>query len=215
MVVQDDRAQIRQLFDADLFKNIMSNADTRKTAYEVSEIKNESYTLLSMKIGGMLNTFIAPFVKRIAKIAVRQELAKVEGAGVQALERFIDQCDVMLDSVFVQRLSRYMDSQGISSGAQIMAAFAELSQTSVSEVVDVDKAVRGGLMAVGFPQYAIRTSQEIKQILDAEKKAAEEARQAQLSEIKAKALSNTGRGMQAMNSSGIDIASAMGGGQGQ
>ena len=215
MVVQDDRAQIRQLFDADLFKNIMSNADTRKTAYEVSEIKNESYTLLSMKIGGMLNTFIAPFVKRIAKIAVRQELAKVEDVGVQALERFIDQCDVMLDSVFVQRLSRYMDSQGISSGAQIMAAFAELSQTSVSEVVDVDKAVRGGLMAVGFHQYAIRTSQEIKQIRDAEKKAAEEARQAQLSEIKAKALSNTGRGMQAMNSSGIDIASAMGGGQGQ
>ena len=96
-----------------------------------------------------------------------------------------------------------------------MAAFAELSQTRVSEVVDVDKAVRGGLMAVGFPQYAIRTSQEIKQIRDAEKKAAEEARQAQLSEIKAKALSNTGRGMQAMNSSGIDIASAMGGGQGQ
>ena len=215
MVVQDDRAQIRQLFDADLFKNIMSNADTRKTAYEVSEIKNESYTLLSMKIGGMLNTFIAPFVKRIAKIAVRQELAKVEGAGVQALERFIDQCDVMLDSVFVQRLSRYMDSQGISSGAQIMAAFAELSQTSVSKVVDVDKAVRGGLMAVGFPQYAIRTSQEIKQIRDAEARAAEEARQAQLSEMKAKALSNTGRGMQAMNSSGIDIASAMGGGQGQ
>ena len=215
MVVQDDRAQIRQLFDADLFKNIMSNADTRKTAYEVSEIKNESYTLLSMKIGGMLNTFIAPFVKRVAKIAVRQELAKVNGVGVQVLERFIDQCDVMLDSVFVQRLSRYMDSQGISSGAQIMAAFAELSQSSVSEVVDVDKAIRGGLMAVGFPQYAIRTSQEIKKIRDAEKQAAEEARQAQLSEIKAKALSNTGRGMQAMNSSGVDVASAFGGGQGQ
>ena len=215
MVVQDDRAQIRQLFDADLFKNIMSNADTRKTAYEVSEIKNESYTLLSMKIGGMLNTFISPFVKRVAKIAVRQELAKVNGVGVQVLERFIDQCDVMLDSVFVQRLSRYMDSQGISSGAQIMAAFAELSQSSVSEVVDVDKAIRGGLMAVGFPQYAIRTSQEIKKIRDAEKQAAEEARQAQLSEIKAKALSNTGRGMQAMNSSGVDVASAFGGGQGQ
>lgn len=215
MVVQDDRAQIRQLFDADLFKNIMSNADTRKTAYEVSEIKNESYTLLSMKIGGMLNTFIAPFVKRVAKIAVRQELARVNGVGVQVLERFIDQCDVMLDSVFVQRLSRYMDSQGISSGAQIMAAFAELSQSSVSEVVDVDKAIRGGLMAVGFPQYAIRTSQEIKKIRDAEKQAAEEARQAQLSEIKAKALSNTGRGMQAMNSSGVDVASAFGGGQGQ
>ena len=215
MVVQDDRAQIRQLFDADLFKNIMSNADTRKTAYEVSEIKNESYTLLSMKIGGMLNTFIAPFVKRVAKIAVRQELAKVNGVGVQVLERFIDQCDVMLDSVFVQRLSRYMDSQGISSGAQIMAAFAELSQSSVSEVVDVDKAIRGGLMAVGFPQYAIRTSQEIKKIRDAEKQAAEEARLAQLSEIKAKALSNTGRGMQAMNSSGVNVASAFGGGQEQ
>ena len=138
----------------------------------------------------------------------------MEDVGVEAWGRFVDECDVMLDSVFVQRLSRYMDSQGISSGAQIMAAFAELSQTSVSEVVDVDKAVRGGLMAVGFPQYAIRTSQEIKQIRDAEKKAAEEARQAQLSEIKAKALSNTGRGMQAMNSSGIDIASVMGGGQG-
>ena len=102
-----------------------------------------------------------------------------------------------------------------SSGAQIMAAFAELSQSSVSEVVDVDKAIRGGLMAVGFPQYAIRTSQEIKKIRDAEKQAAEEARQAQLSEIKAKALSNTGRGMQAMNSSGVDVASAFGGGQGQ
>lgn len=214
--IQEQKDHIRQLMNADLFRTLMASTDSRKTAYEVSELKNEAVTLLSMKVGTFAHNVVEPIIKRTLKIKIRKgEINIPMGLKVEQACAFVDSCTVMLNSVFVRRLQGYLRYQGLVAGIQFIGAFAQFEQTQSAQVLNMDAFLRSGLYGSGFPAYCIKDAKTLKKERKEAEQMAQQMAQAQMQEQNAKSFSNMGRGMQAMQSAGVDVDQAMGGGYGQ
>ena len=197
--IQDARDQIRQLMNADLFRTLMSSTDSRKTAYEVSELKNEAVTLLSMKVGGFERSVIQPMVRRTIRIMLGNMESEVyPGVPNRKLADYVCTFRVMLNSVFVRRLQGYIKYQGLVSGIQFIGAWGQVEQTKASMVVDSDVLLRSGLFGAGFPAYCIKTMEDLEKDRDAQKRMSDQMMQAQLNEQNSKAMKNMASSMPVM-----------------
>lgn len=157
---QEEKANLRTLLKADLFTTVMSSTDSRKTAYEVSERKNEALTLLALSIADLNRELITPVYKKTLKIVLRRRAAlrgMVREFG--GMDEFIDRhLEVALDSVFVRRLQNYLNTQGLATGIGNVAAVMQIApETSLNFNWDdiVRKlAVGSGFEAEDLVEYA-------------------------------------------------------------
>jgi uncharacterized protein (UPF0335 family) len=213
--ITEAKQNLRTLMNADLFRTLMSSTDSRKTAYEVSELKNEAVTLLSMQVGDYAKRVLEPMVKRVLRIKIReQKMDLPRGMNTSTALEIVDGSTVVLNSVFVRRLQAYLRNQGLVSGLQFIATVAQVEQTQSMQVVDKDAVLRAGLFGVGFPAYAIRKVAEVKKEREAQAKAQNAMAQSEMNANNAKAYSNYGRGAQSAKSAGMDeqqLAQLMGG----
>ncbi len=213
--ITEAKQNLRTLMNADLFRTLMSSTDSRKTAYEVSELKNEAVTLLSMQVGDYAKRVLEPLVKRVLKIKIREQRIDLpRGFKVSDGLECVDRCTVVLNSVFIRRLQAYLRNQGLVSGLQFIATVAQIEQTQSLQVVDKDAVLRAGLFGVGFPAYAIRKVADVKKEREAQAKAQNAMAQSEMNANNAKAYSNYGRGAQSAKSAGLNeeqLAQLMGG----
>ena len=209
--IEEAKNHIRQLMNADLFRTLMASTDSRKTAYEVSELKNEAVTLLSMKIGTYVRDFLEPLVKRTIKVKLRNNRYELPGGmSVEKMCKYVDTCTVALNSVFVRRLQGYLKYQGLVSGLQFLGAVAQLEQSRSIGVLNTDVLLRAGLFGAGFPAYAIKDAEQLKRERKEEQQMQQQMMQSQMDEQQSKALANVGKGVQSMQNGGVDVAQLMG-----
>lgn len=213
--IAEAKNNLRTLMNADLFRTLMGSTDSRKTAYEVSELKNEAVTLLSMQVGDFAKRVIEPLVKRTLKIKIRESRIELPaGMNTSMALKIVDGSTVMLNSVFVRRLQAYLKNQGLVSGLQFIQAYSAVEQTQASQVINGDAVVRAGLFGVGFPAWAIKKTADVKKERDAQARAQAEMAQSEMNAQNAKAFSNTARGVQSAKNAGVsdeDLQALMGG----
>lgn len=213
--INEAKANLRTLMNADLFRTLMSSTDSRKTAYEVSELKNEAVTLLSMQVGDYARRVLEPLIKRVLKIKIRSNAMELpNGMSTSVAVEIVDKSTVVLNSVFIRRLQAYIRNQGLASGLQFIASVSQIEQTQSMQVVDRDVVLRAGLFGAGFPAYAIRRIADVKKEREAQMKAQNAMAQSEMNAQNAKAYSNYSRGMQSAKNAGVDesqIAQLMGG----
>lgn len=130
---------LRGLMMVDLFETILRSGGDRKTATEVTMKKNEAMVLLSFQIGAMKRTVLEPLFKRTVKIALRHMRLEDEGARA-SLMALVDGARFELNSVFIQRLSAYLQN---SANDEILMAMQGLSQIypQAMDTVRMDKWV--------------------------------------------------------------------------
>ena len=170
--IQDKRESLRAALKADLFRNVMGSTDSRKTAYEVSERKNEAMTLLMMSIGSFKRELIDPVLMRTLRIlhdngrlpsieAVYSEAARKSGKVREArtFESFLEACRVELSSVFVQRVSAYLQYSGLTAGLNLIAAASEVFPEMRFQV-DAAKYGRYLLYGTAVPKAVVRSRKE-------------------------------------------------------
>ena len=184
--IQDMRAQLRSLIGADLFRTIMGSTDSRKTAYEVSERKNEAMTLLQMQIGTFRLEGIEPVFKRTLVLLERQGLIVYDGytkkvrdskgntvgASQVSFDRFIKSSRIELNSVFVRRVEAYLQYQQNMQALQILQVVAQVFPGATLNI-DENSFTRGILYGAGMPKAYVR------EISDTEQKQADMAKSMQ------------------------------------
>ena len=155
-----EKESLRSLFKADLFTTVMSSTDSRRTAYEVSERKNEALTLLALQIADMNRELITPIYKRTLKMLIRNR-AGLKGMlkDFGKMDEFIDEhLEVALDSVFVRRLQNYLNTQGTTTAiSNVMAVMQIAPETSLNynwDAISRKFAVGSGLEAEDLVPYA-------------------------------------------------------------
>lgn len=213
--IAEAKANLRTLLNADLFRTLMSSTDSRKTAYEVSELKNEAVTLLSMQVGDYTKRVVEPLVKRTLKMKIRsQKLELPSGMSTSMALEIVESSTVMMNSVFVRRMQAYLKNQGLLAGLQFIASYAQLEQTQSVQVLNGDAVLRAGLFGVGFPAWAIKKISEVKKEREAQQRQMAEMANSQVNANNSKAFSNVARGMQSAKNSGVseeELASMLGG----
>ena len=171
--IQDMRGQLRSLMGADLFRNVMGSTDSRKTAYEVSERKNEAMTLLQMQIGTFRLEGVEPIFKRTLRILhsqgyipfeeqevrVRDEKGRTMGRRRMDFERFVDASRVELNSVFVRRVEAYLQYQQDVQSLQMLQAVQQVFPAALLNV-DENRYLRGLLYGAGMPKAYMRELQD-------------------------------------------------------
>ena len=176
--IQDKREQLRASLKADLFRNVMAMTDSRKTAYEVSERKNEAMTLLMMSIGSFKRELINPlFMRTLEILNAKKRLPSLEAVYADNQRRtgkavpartftdFLDNCRIELSSVFVQRISAYLQYEGLMAGLNIFASVSEIFPTARFQVYE-DKLTRHLMYACAFPKSLIRPRDAAKKAED-------------------------------------------------
>ena len=174
--IQDMRAQLRSLMGADLFRTVMGSTDSRKTAYEVSERKNEAMTLLQMQIGTFRLEGVEPLFKRTLRILHehgvvpfrvqpvrrRNERGRIVGAQSVTFDMFLDSSKLELNSVFVRRVEAYLQYQQDIQALQILTS---LQQVFPSAVLNIDENLftRGLLYGAGTPKAYMKELSKTKQ----------------------------------------------------
>lgn len=213
--IAEAKANLRTLLNADLFRTLMSSTDSRKTAYEVSELKNEAVTLLSMQVGDYTKRVVEPLIKRTLKMKIRaSKLELPSGMSTSTALEIVESSTVMMNSVFVRRMQAYLKNQGLLAGLQFIANYAQLEQTQSVQVLNGDAVLRAGLFGVGFPAWAIKKISEVKKEREAQQKQMAEMANSQVNANNSKAFSNVARGMQSAKNSGVsdeELQSMLGG----
>lgn len=202
--IQDRREMLRSNLGADLFRTVLGSTDSRKTAYEVSERKNEALTLLMMAIGSFKRELIEPMVRRTLSImgakglvrgpeALYQREAMVRPAkapaGIRDIDSFVDACRVELDSVFVQRTSAYLRYTGLTAGLSMLDAVSKLFPSARFQV-DEKKYTRYLLYGTGVPKAIIREQKEAERAEQAYAEMVKQQMDAQLNEQNSQAVKN-------------------------
>ena len=213
--IQDMRAQLRSLMGADLFRTVMGSTDSRKTAYEVSERKNEAMTLLQMQIGTFRIECVEPLFKRTLRIlhdhgvipfrnqTVRQRDSRdrVVGEREVTFESFLASAKVELNSVFVRRVEAYLQYQQDIQTLQILTTVSQIFPAALLNV-DENAFTRGLLYGAGAPKRYIKELSETR-------KDQEDYRQMQQQAMQAQQLTELSGA--AKNMAGADAAASRGG----
>lgn len=181
--IQDAREQLRAVMGADLFRAVMSSTDSRKTAYEVSERKNEAMTLLQMQVGTFRMELVEPVFKRTLEILHRQGLVPWRATRrnrwepAEPFASFLASSRVELNSVFVRRVEAFMQYQQSLQALQILTTVQQVFPQAVLNVEE-NSFTRGLLYGAGIPKS------QMKELADTEKAqrafAEQQARQAQM-----------------------------------
>lgn len=174
--IQDLRAQLREMMGADLFRAVMSSTDSRKTAYEVSERKNEAMTLLQMQIGTFKQELVDPVFKRTLYIMEKQHIISfeeyqttvkdssgyIQGSRSVTFESWLDAAHVELNSVFVRRVEAFLQYQ---QNLQSLQMLVQIQQIFPSALLNVDENayIRSLLYGSGLPKMNMRSPQEVKE----------------------------------------------------
>ena len=178
--IQDMRDQLRANMGADLFRTVIGSTDSRKTAYEVSERKNEALTLLQMQIGTFKQEGIEPVFKRTLALLERKGIVtwqprtvrKRDGKGRTAeahevgFSEFLATTRLELNSVFVRRVQAYLQYQQNVGALQALQAVSQIWPQAVLNVEE-NAFVRSMLYGGGMPKANMR------ELSDTEKRQAE------------------------------------------
>ena len=174
--IQDMRAQLRSLMGADLFRTVMGSTDSRKTAYEVSERKNEAMTLLQMQIGTFKQEAIEPVFKRTLEILERHGVVSFEPyvsrekdvdgrptgkARMVSFQEYLREMRLELNSVFVRRVQAYMQYQQNMESLQVLQILSQIFPQSLLNI-DENAYIRSLLYGSGMPKANMRELGETK-----------------------------------------------------
>ena len=152
--IQDMREQLRMMMGADLFRAVMGSADSRKTAYEVSERKNEAMTLLQMQIGTFRLEAVSPLFKRTLRLLHTLGAIPWGMEGFQPRESFgsfVSTCRVELNSVFVRRVEAFMQYQQSMQTLQAAQLLQQVFPTALMNLKE-NSFVRGFFYGSGVPR---------------------------------------------------------------
>lgn len=204
-MIADLREQLRANLGAELFRTILGSSDSRKTAYEVSEKKNEAQVLLMLSIGNFQTEFIEPLFKRTTRILYKQHKlpsiveafgGTAEGDDYGLLEAYLRECRLELSSVFVRRLEAYTNSATLINAVTGLLNLKQIFPTAEFNVKET-AFVREVLAAYGVnrgvleEQDAVEKKQQAYAQMQAQQMQAQQAQaQAQASQGNAAALSD-------------------------
>lgn len=159
--IESVKQNLRGLIPVDLFETIMGSVDTRKTATEVQMKKNEAMVLLSFQIGAMKRDVLEPLFKRTVKIAVKHMM--LDG-GEQMRKRLMDLVDrsrFELSSVFVQRLSAYLQNTANDEVLMSLQGLMQVYPQSM-DVVKMDEWVAHYFRGKGLLEALIAPKAEVE-----------------------------------------------------
>lgn len=219
--IQDDREQLRRNLGADLFRTILSSTDSRKTAYEVSELKNESQALLMMRIGMFKKELMEPMFMHTAMLLEKQGRIKsvaeavdgvfpgtVDRAGrsvrtgaLVSMETYLRSCRMELTSPFIQRLAAYMRQTGLVNGISALGTLMQIFPSASANIKE-NATVRQFLYAAGFPKSCIEELAETARKQEDYRQMTMQQYQAQQAGVQADAYKKAAEGQQALRMGG-------------
>lgn len=157
--IESVKQGLRNLIPVDLFETLMGSTDSRKTATEVQMKKNEAMVLLSFQIGAMKRDVLEPMFKRTVKIALKHTDG-VSVADRKMLEKLVDDARFELSSVFVQRLSAYLQT---SANDEILMSLQGLMQfyPQAADAVKMDDWIQHYFRGKGLMESLIASKKEM------------------------------------------------------
>lgn len=214
--ISDKREQLRMSLRADLFRTVLGSTDSRKTAYEVSEKKNEAMTLLMMSIGNYKKEFIDPIFMRTLAILYRGHIVEAPSQAVdmdydtpvseKSFMSFLRNCRTELNSVFVQRVSAYLQYDGLVAGLNTLTALMQIMPEAVDNI-DKDAFTRYILYGAGMPKAVFLERKEVQKAHEQRAEMQMQQYQAQLAEQQSKATANNAKA-EAMQSGMVSAGGA-------
>ena len=210
--IQDMRGQLRSLMGADLFRTVMGSTDSRKTAYEVSERKNEAMTLLQMQIGTFKQEGVEPVLKRTLYLLerrgwisfeeyerrTRDSSGRIVSTDRMTFQKWLAAAHVELNSVFVRRVEAYLQYQQNVQALQIVTAIQPLFPSALLNI-DENMFIRSLLYGAGTTKAVMRELADTeKKQADYSKKMNQQAEAERLTELSGAAKNLSAPGMQEM-----------------
>ena len=174
--IESVKQGLRNLIPVDLFETLMGGTDSRKTATEVQMKKNEAMVLLSFQIGAMKRDVLEPMFKRTVKIALKHMSASdLASRDREGLAKLVDDSRFELSSVFVQRLSAYLQT---SANDEVLMSLQGLMQIypQASDALRMDEWIQHYFRGKGLMESLIASKQE----MDEKRKQRAEVQKAQL-----------------------------------
>ena len=204
--IQDKRNELMTAFSTDIFRIVMNSVDSRKTAYEVSEMKNEKITLLQMLIGSFKREFVTPIVKRTLAIlhdagVIEDPPAGRDGKGRMDFDTFLAGCSVELDSVFVRRAQSYLQYQQSVQSMQILATLSQIFPGASLNVKE-NSYTRRLLYGAGTPAADIRDLRDVEADQESMREEMQRQQRIQEQQGQAAALSEIAKAGGALNAGG-------------
>ena len=202
VAMQDMRQALRTGMKVDMFLTVMGSQDSRKTAYEVSQLKNEATTLLSIMVDTMVNELIWPVFRRTLKILRRKRMLPMSISELRfrgrpdlrlddsdgTFEDFIGSLRLEMNSVFVQRLNAFTQFESLSTTISLMQALQKIYPGAANNF-DMNRFTRYAAYTTQVPRAVIRPLSEVEKInqQEAEMMRRQAESEARLNEAKASA----------------------------
>ena len=189
--IQDMKESLKESLGVNIFVPVINSNDSRKTAYEVSELKNDSMVLMAQSIGDIKRELLEPMIKDILKDYYKEYAEE----NIPNFEPYIDSLRVELNSIFVQRLNAYFKrnalTQVITTTVQIGSVYS-----GVYDVVDFEKMFRLYCVSEGLSSSLIRSPEEIQAIKEQQQQMAMMQMQAQVNKDNAAAMNSMAQAQQ-------------------
>jgi len=151
--------RVKDWFLVDFFLALMRERASNITATYVMELQGEKAATLS-DIVVNINSPLTKIVQRGFNIVLKQRKLPqppqvLMGSGAEMKVDFM--------GPLAQAQKKYLESQGISQGINLIGTIVQLSPESL-DVIDFDETLKQGLSGMGFSQIAIREDEDIEAI---------------------------------------------------
>ncbi len=178
VAVQDLRQSLRSGMKVDMFLTVMGSTDSRKTAFEVSQLKNEATTLLSIMVDTMVGELIWPMFRRTLEILNRkgmlaENLADLTVAGVpgevmgnlgeEVFREFLSSLRLEMNSVFVQRLNAFTQYESISATMGVIQGMQAIFPGAAANF-DMNLLTRYAASTTQVPRGVMKPLSEVKKM---------------------------------------------------
>lgn len=110
-----EKQELMSFLKADLFQSVVNSTDSRRTAYEVSERKNEALVLLQLSLNTLNKELLSPLFLHLLELLSEEENWRVvvDNKEYKVDREFLNKhVEFALDSVFIRRLESYLATQG-------------------------------------------------------------------------------------------------------
>jgi len=179
-------ALIHKHFRVDFFM-MMANAEREMTATEVLERQGEKAVVMGGQIGRLNADCLDPLMDRAFEIERRA--GRLPDPPERLLMESSGNIDVDYIGPLAQAQKRLQQTQGINQGLGALVPMIEI-YPEARHVINPTKTARRLAEASGFPQDVLRTEEEVEQLIQAERQAAQQQQMAEMAKTGSEAARN-------------------------
>lgn len=196
---------VRAQFNADFFLMLSMSENPQKTATEILERRTEKAIILGSEVGSLVRECLVPVMDIVFDIACRAgRIPDIPDELAYSTETGFDYDFI---GPLAQAQKEVFEKQGIAKGLNDLAPITTL-YPEARHLVDPIILTRRVLEANNFPQEAMRTDEQIQEIIDAERQQQASLQQAQVADQVAGAANKASKAIEPGSPADLAMAGA-------